>query len=55
LTESEIFHSAYANNWRTPGEFGLPSAGGLPQRTRELDDETAAKLVARVDYSARFY
>ena len=30
-----------ANNRRTPGEFGLPSAGGFPQRAWELDVEAA--------------
>ena len=30
----EINCCACANNWRTPGEFGLPSAGGFSQRAR---------------------
>jgi mycofactocin precursor peptide peptidase len=51
---SEINCCACANNWRTPGEFGLPSAGGFPQGTRELNVETAAEFVARVDYPGRF-
>ena len=39
---SEINCCACANNWRTPGEFGLPSAGGFSQRARELNVEAAA-------------
>jgi mycofactocin system creatininase family protein len=45
---------ACANNWRTPGEFGLPSAGGFPQRARDVNVETAAEHVTRVDCPGRF-
>ena len=51
---TEINCCACANNWRTPGEFGLPSAGGFPQRARELNVEAAAEHVARVDHPGRF-
>ena len=51
----EINCCAYVNNWRTPGEFGLPSAGGFSQRARELDVEAAAEHFISVDRPGRFH
>ena len=43
---------ANPNIRRTPGEFGLRSAGGFPQRAWDLNGEAAPRTVTRIDHSA---